>query len=71
AADIIKKAMIGLSDDPYRMVLQVHDELIFEVPNDQVEKATSVITNKMTHAVDLSVPLVVNIAHADNWLDAK
>lgn len=71
AADIIKEAMISLSDEPYKMVLQVHDELIFEVANDQVEKATSIITDKMTHAVDLSVPLVVNIAHAGNWLDAK
>lgn len=71
AADIIKKAMIDLSQSPYKMVLQVHDELIFEVADDQVDAAVEHIKSGMINAVELSVPLDVNIAFADNWLDAK
>ncbi|MEE2770382.1 MAG: DNA polymerase I [Pseudomonadota bacterium] len=71
AADIIKKAMIDLYTAPYKMVLQVHDELIFEVPEKQVQKAIDRIKLSMTNAVSLSVPLDVNIAFASNWLDAK
>ena len=71
AADIIKKAMIDLSQSPYKMVLQVHDELIFEVADDQVDAAVEHIKSGMINAVELSIPLDVNIAFADNWLDAK
>ena len=70
AADIIKKAMIDLIDYPYKMVLQVHDELIFEVPEAVIFEATKQIKESMEKAVSLTVPLSVNIAHAKNWLDA-
>ena len=63
--------MIDLYTAPYKMVLQVHDELIFEVPEKQVQKAIDRIKLSMTNAVSLSVPLDVNIAYASNWLDAK
>jgi len=81
AADIIKRAMLrmpkaleeaGLED--VRMLLQVHDELIFEAPEALVEKAAPVIRGVMAHACDpvvsLDVPLVVDIGVAETWDDA-
>ncbi|MEK9924984.1 MAG: DNA polymerase, partial [Alphaproteobacteria bacterium] len=80
AADIIKRAMIrlpaalagaGVSAD---MLLQVHDELIFEVPDDQVDAAVPVITSVMAQAVEpvleLAVPLVAEAGIADSWAEA-
>ena len=80
AADIIKRAMIrlpaalvmaGLDAD---MLLQVHDELIFEVPDDQVETALPIITSVMEAAVDpvlkLAVPLVAEAGVSDSWAGA-
>ncbi|GER05171.1 hypothetical protein JCM17846_28530 [Iodidimonas nitroreducens] len=81
AADIIKRAMIampkaladaGLED--VRMLLQVHDELIFELPQDRIEAAQPVIRHVMENAcapvVDLSVPLIVEIGTGANWGEA-
>jgi DNA polymerase-1 len=80
AADIIRRAMLrmekALKDANVQaaMLLQVHDELIFEVPDDQVDKALPVITEVMQKACEpvlqLSVPLVVEARAADNWDDA-
>jgi DNA polymerase-1 len=80
AADIIKRAMIRLPDALVAaglradMLLQVHDELIFEVPDDQVAAALPVITEVMEAAaspvLDLVVPLVAEAGVADNWADA-
>ncbi len=78
AADIVKKAMIsvqyGLNESPelkdkVRMLLQVHDELIFECDENPgvVEKAVSLIREKMEHVVTLNVPLRVSIEHGANW----
>ena len=76
AADIIKRAMIrmpaaleaeGLAA---RMLLQVHDELIFEVPDDEVEATASAVKQVMESAAHLSVPLVVDTGVADSWADA-
>ncbi|MBP5160773.1 MAG: DNA polymerase I [Alphaproteobacteria bacterium] len=76
AADLIKKAMIEIADElaaqkrRTRMLLQVHDELIFEVPEKELDIVKPMIKEKMEHAVELSVPLVVETGAADNWMAA-
>lgn len=80
AADIIKRAMIrvprALSDANLdaKMLLQVHDELLFEVPEKQIEKTTQVVRGVMETACDpvlkLSVPLVADAGVGDNWAEA-
>jgi len=73
AADIIKRAMIDIQaclnkDYPeIKLILQVHDELVFEIPEDKVEALKSEIINIMTRAADLSVPLLVDIGTGKNW----
>ncbi len=77
AADLIKIAMLKIADrlpvDGHgaRMLLQVHDELVFEVPVDAVEAVRAMVVHEMEHAAALSVPLVVATGTGDNWLDAK
>ena len=77
AADLIKIAMIrirnrltreGLSG---RMLLQVHDELVLEVPADEVDAVTAMVKEEMEHAADLSIPLVVDVGTGVNWVDTK
>ena len=80
AADIIKRAMIRVpalleaERLGARMLLQVHDELLFEVPEDELDRAVAALRPMMEHAalpaVDLSVPLVVDAGAADNWAAA-
>ncbi len=76
AADIIKRAMIRLQDAlddgglKARMLLQVHDELIFEVPEDEVEKTREAVTQVMSGAAHLSVPLDVDVGTGANWDEA-
>jgi DNA polymerase I len=76
AADIIKRAMIGiarrLTEDGFhsRMVLQVHDELIFEVWPGEREKLTDMVVHEMSHAATLSVPLDVQVGFGANWDEA-
>ncbi|MBC8190974.1 MAG: DNA polymerase I [Candidatus Marinimicrobia bacterium] len=76
AADIIKLAMIqvhkrikaeGLKT---KMILQVHDELVFEVPEDEIEALTPLARETMERTVDLDIPLTVDIGIGDNWLEA-
>ncbi len=77
AADLIKVAMIRihrLLDEQgmlSRMILQVHDELVFDVAPGELESLKAIVRNEMEHAAELSVPLVVDIGHGKNWLDAK
>ncbi len=77
SADIIKFAMVRLQDRidaedlPMRMLLQVHDELIFEVEEDRIEEMTTLVCECMENIVELDVPLVVDSGVGDNWLDAK
>lgn len=77
AADIIKKAMVevakGLNAEGLRsrMLLQVHDELIFEAPRDEIEALKKLVKQVMESAVQLSVPLQVDIHVGDTWYDAK
>jgi DNA polymerase-1 len=74
AADIIKIAMINiheaLADYDTRMVLQVHDELVFDAPKDELEKVIPIIENKMQSALETKVPLVVESGYGANWLEA-
>ncbi|MCX4187610.1 DNA polymerase I [Methylophaga sp. OBS4] len=76
AADIIKKAMINIhhwlcqTDNGIRMIMQVHDELVFEVPKDQLDMAKTTIEKFMDGAADLRVPLEVGIGVGDNWEQA-
>ncbi len=73
AADIIKRAMIEVDrwleqEQPQvRMVMQVHDELVFEVKKEQVEKARKRIVDAMQGAAELRVPLVVDVGVGDDW----
>ncbi|MFP3873553.1 MAG: DNA polymerase I [Thiohalophilus sp.] len=76
AADIIKRAMITLDTViekeqlPIWMIMQVHDELVFEVRDEAVDDATKVIRDNMIKAAELSVPLEVDIGVGDNWDEA-
>ena len=73
AADILKLAMLALSTPPTpgaRMVLTVHDELVFEVPEAEVETACQVIREKMEGVYSLEVPLVVEVKAGLNWNEA-
>ena len=76
AADIIKKAMVALhpllADEmpEAKMVLQVHDELVFEVPEDKAESLAMRVKEVMEEVVKLDVPLVVNVEWGHNWLEA-
>jgi DNA polymerase-1 len=77
AADLIKIAMIRVSralstqELQSKLLLQVHDELVFECPPGELDRMQELITREMEHAAALSVPLVVDIGVGDNWLDAK
>ncbi|HQA87344.1 MAG TPA: DNA polymerase I, partial [Bacteroidales bacterium] len=76
AADLIKIAMINIyrrlkeENMKTRMLLQVHDELVFEVPKEEIEKATSLIRSTMVGAISLRVPLKVDINFGKSWYDA-
>ena len=78
AADVIRRAMIRMPDAiahlPARMLLQVHDELIFEVPEDAVDATITVVREVMAGAtmpaVALDVPLVVDAGQGLNWAEA-
>jgi DNA polymerase-1 len=76
AADIIKRAMIAVDawlidqDEPARMLMQVHDELVFEIREDRIEPVSAAIRERMADAAELSVPLVVDIGVGANWDEA-
>ena len=76
AADIIKRAMIDIqtwlieSNSKIRMIMQVHDELVFEVPSEQINDAKKTIEQYMEKAAELAVPLEVGIGTGDNWEQA-
>ena len=75
AADLIKRAMIQLDDRliaggfQATMLLQIHDELVFEAPKQEVPRLAELVRETMTKALDLNVPLTVDIAAGPNWLD--
>ncbi|MCY7295436.1 DNA polymerase I [Alteromonas sp. a30] len=77
AADVIKKAMLAVHQwiesencDDIRMIMQVHDELVFEIKEDKLEAYTSKIKDLMQNAVELKVPLLVEAGVGDNWDEA-
>lgn len=75
AADLIKKAMIEISEEiekrklEGRMILQIHDELIFEVPDPEIRTFQQLVKDKMEHVFKLKVPLVVHMAVGKNWAE--
>ncbi len=77
AADIIKIAMIGVNEElkkrgmRSRLILQVHDELLIEAEESEVEEVKSILKDKMEHAADLSVPLIADMHTGQNWYEAK
>lgn len=77
AADILKKAMVEIYDEFHKrglkskMLIQVHDELVFNVLNDELEEVSSIVRDIMEHTIELSVPLKVDIEYGDNWYEAK
>ena len=76
AADIIKIAMINIlhkmesNNLKSKLILQVHDELVFDLHNKEKDVMEKLVNNEMSNAIQLSVPLEVEIGIADNWLDA-
>ena len=77
SADILKKAMIDINEEFEKnnlkstMLLQVHDELIFNVLNDELEIVKKLVKEKMENAYKLSIPMEVDINIGNNWYDAK
>lgn len=77
AADIIKLAMVkvykALKDNKLKtkMIIQVHDELIFDVPKEELEKLKQIVTDIMDNVYELSVPLEIDINYGKNWAEAK
>jgi DNA polymerase-1 len=76
AADIVKIAMLGIDADirkrslASRMLLQVHDELVIEVAPGELDEVTAIMTDRMSHAADLRVPLDVQVGTGANWDEA-
>ena len=76
AADIIKLAMIAIQkrlkseNKNSKMILQVHDELVFDVPKYEIDEIKILIKEEMENAFKLGVPLVVDIGIGSNWLEA-
>ncbi|WNQ09878.1 DNA polymerase I [Paenibacillus aurantius] len=77
AADIIKLAMVQMAERlqeeklKSRMLLQVHDELVFEVPEEELETMSRLVPEVMENALPLDVPLKVDVEHGINWYEAK
>ncbi|NNJ92500.1 MAG: DNA polymerase I, partial [Gammaproteobacteria bacterium] len=76
AADIIKRAMLSVDGwiqqkQPHlKMLMQVHDELVFEIHQDELESSTETIRQQMQSAAELSVPLIVDVGSGANWEEA-
>jgi len=76
AADIIKVAMVRVQEwlkkEKFKttMIMQVHDELVFEVPKDELNKVKPKVIELMEHAIDLEVPMKVEVGEGENWLKA-
>jgi len=77
AADLIKIAMIKIGESfkkdrfTSRLLLQIHDELLFEIYQPEIEKAKTIIKNVMEHSLKLSVPIKVNLQVGNNWAELK
>ncbi|MCK4276971.1 MAG: DNA polymerase I, partial [Phycisphaerae bacterium] len=77
AADLIKRAMVNIDrritaeQRPSRLVLQIHDELLLEVPADDAEAEADMVVQEMSGAIEMCVPLKVDVGIGASWLDAK
>jgi DNA polymerase I len=77
AADSIKMAMVRARDElrsaglSTRLVLQIHDELLFEGPEEEVSAASEIIEREMAEAFEMDPPLGVDVGFGKNWLEAK
>jgi len=77
AADLIKAAMIDIHNELKKkkltssMILQVHDELVFEVPETELDTVKDLVRDKMENAIRLDVPVKVNIDYGKNWLQMQ
>ena len=77
AADIIKLAMIAVDGRirreglKCRLILQVHDELLIEAPEDEVETVKALLKEEMENVADLMVPLIANVSVGESWYEAK
>jgi DNA polymerase-1 len=77
AADLIKQAMISIARrlereaSPARMLLQIHDELVFEVPADEVDPLAKLVVEEMSQVLSLSVPLKVDVKTGRNWAETE
>jgi DNA polymerase-1 len=77
AADMIKRAMVTLHDRLLEenlragMIIQVHDELVLEVPEDERDAVETAVREEMEGAIELDVPLEVDIGWGPNWMEAK
>ncbi len=77
ASDIVKIAMLHVDEEfkrnglEARLLMQVHDELLVEVPDKEVGKVTEILKHEMETAVSLDVPLVADVGVGENWMDAK
>jgi DNA polymerase-1 len=76
AAEMIKLAMIAIQKEMIqrgmktKLILQIHDELLFEFPNDEEEILVKLVVNKMENAMELSVPIIVDHGIGETWYDA-
>jgi DNA polymerase-1 len=77
ASDIVKMAMLKVEDAlqrenlKTRIIMQVHDELLLESPDEEVERAKEIVKKEMETAVKLDVPLIVEVGAGENWMTAK
>src|SRR5829696_6541739 len=77
ASDIVKIAMLKVDEElkrsalEARLLMQVHDELLLEVPEREIARVTEIVKHEMETAVSLDVPLVADVGVGDNWMDAK
>lgn len=77
AAELIKRAMVNIhrrivdEDRPSKMLIQVHDELVFEVPKKHIQEEAEMIGREMSLAIELDVPVKVDLAIGPNWLDTE
>ena len=77
AADMIKRAMVNLHERiareelDMRLLIQVHDELVLDAPLEKVEEYSEIVRQEMAGAIELAVPVKVDVAWGKNWLESK
>ncbi len=77
AADLIKAAMVNVQNRierdglPLKLLLQIHDELVYETPDSLATEHAAIVRDEMEHAMDLRVPLLTDVGIGDNWMSAK